>query len=92
MVGLGRLLAIEPDAPLRLVQGQDPAQQVKPISTGIKAVDKMALMEIMWYARQMHRLAHGKKTKPNESGLMSLLRSLWANGLGTLKTQKLRAS
>jgi 2,4-dienoyl-CoA reductase-like NADH-dependent reductase (Old Yellow Enzyme family) len=92
MIGLGRLLAIEPDAPLRLVQGQDPAQQVKPISTGIKAVDKMALMEIMWYARQMHRLAHGKKTKPNESGLMSLLHNLWANGLGTLKTQKLRAS
>lgn len=92
MVGLGRLLAIEPDAPLRLLQGKDPKHQVRPIRTGIKAVDNMALMEIMWYARQMHRLAQGKNTKPNESGLVSLLRSLWANGLGTFKTKKLRAS
>lgn len=90
MVGVARLLAIEPDAPKRLLAGHESHYQVKPISTGIKAIDRMALMEIMWYARQLRRLGQGKAAKPNESGLVSLLGNLWANGLGTFRT-RLRA-
>lgn len=92
MIGLGRLLAIEPDAPLRLLAGQNPKHSVKPITTGLKMVDKMALMEIMWYARQMKRLATGKAPKPNEPGFVALLGSLLRNGVGTIKTKRLRAS
>jgi len=90
LVGLARLLAIEPDAPLRLLAGKDPKHRVKPISTGIKMVDKMALMEVMWYARQLRRIGNNHSPKPNESGFKSLLATLMENGWGTFRT-RLRA-
>lgn len=90
MVGIARLMAIEPDAPLRLLAGQESLHQVKPITTGVKAVDRMALMEVMWYGRQLRRLGNGKEPKPQESGFKSLLAALLENGWGTFRT-RLRA-
>jgi 2,4-dienoyl-CoA reductase-like NADH-dependent reductase (Old Yellow Enzyme family) len=90
-VGIARSLAIEPDAPNRLLTGQMPRYQVKPIKTGIKPIDKMALMEVAWYSRQLRRMAKGKDPKPNESALISLICGMSANGWDTFKTRRLRA-
>lgn len=90
-VGIARALAIEPDAPSRLLLGQDPRYSVRPIKTGIKMVDNMALMEVAWYSRQLKRLANGKNARPNESALWSLVNTLVGNGWGTFKTRRLRA-
>lgn len=90
-VGLARGLAIEPDLPNRLLAGREPRHQVKPISTGIKLVDNMGMMEVMWYSRQLHRMGRGKEPRPTESGLLSLLFTLAENGWGTLQTRRLRA-
>lgn len=90
-VGVARSLAIEPDAPSRLLAGQEPRFQVKPISTGIGMVDRMALMEVAWYSRQLRRMGNGANPKPNESGLWSLLNTLVDNGWNTFKTRRLRA-
>ncbi|MBK6758813.1 MAG: NADH:flavin oxidoreductase/NADH oxidase family protein [Moraxellaceae bacterium] len=90
-VGIARTLAIEPDAPNRLLTGQMPRYQVKPIKTGIKPVDTMALMEVAWYSRQLRRMANGKDPKPNESALISLVLGLSENGWNTFKTRRLRA-
>lgn len=90
MAGLARLLAVEPDAPARLLAGKLPRAEVKPISTGIDMVDKMALMEVTWYGRQLRRLGNGQKTKPNESGLKSLVVSVMESGWGVFRT-RLRA-
>jgi len=92
IVGLGRPLCIEPDAPLRLLAGEETRHRVKMISTGIKRVDDMALMEVMWYVRQLHRMSRGENPKPNESALWSLLANLATNMRGTMKTRRLRAS
>ena len=92
LVGLGRPLCIEPDAPLRLLAGEETRHQVKMISTGIKQVDDMALMEVMWYVRQLHRMSRGENPKPNESALWSLIANLVTNMRGTMKTRRLRAS
>jgi len=89
-VGIARLLAIEPDAPKRLLAGQPSRYQVKPISTGIKRVDDAAMMEVMWYGRQLRRLGNGKNPKPNETGLKSLLMTSLEGGWGTFRT-RLRA-
>jgi 2,4-dienoyl-CoA reductase-like NADH-dependent reductase (Old Yellow Enzyme family) len=43
VVGLARLLAIDPDAPTALLQGRDSTQRVRPISTGIAAVDRLGI-------------------------------------------------
>lgn len=90
LVGLARLLAVEPDAPRRFLAGQESRHRVKPISTGVKLVDRMALMEVMWYGRQLRRMGAGHNPIPGESGFKSLLANLLENGWGTVMT-RLRA-
>jgi 2,4-dienoyl-CoA reductase-like NADH-dependent reductase (Old Yellow Enzyme family) len=92
VVGLGRLLALEPDAPAALLRAEDAKHRVRPITTGIKAVDRMALMEVAWYARQLQRIANGREPRPNESGLMAFLGTALASGWGTFRTRRLRAA
>ena len=91
VVGLARLLAIDPDAPKALLQGQDCTERVRPVSTGIKAVDRMGIMEILWYSRQLKRIAEGGNPHPRECGLWAFLASLMNSGWGTYQTRRLRA-
>lgn len=67
MVGLARLLAIDPDSPKALLQGQECGHHVRPISTGIKAIDRMGLMEILWYSRQLKRIARAVTLAPGKA-------------------------
>lgn len=91
LVGLARLLAIEPDAPARLLRGEDPLHRIRPISTGIGPVDRMALMEVAWYSRQLRRIGDGREPQPSESGLKSFAIGMVENGWNTFKTRRLRA-
>jgi 2,4-dienoyl-CoA reductase-like NADH-dependent reductase (Old Yellow Enzyme family) len=91
LVGLSRLLAVDPDAPAALLKGKDGKQRVRPITTGIKAVDRMALMEVAWYARQLKRIANGREPRPNESALFAFFGTVTASGWGTFRTRRLRA-
>lgn len=91
IVGLARLLAIDPDAPAALLQGQDSRQSVRPIKTGIKQVDSLGLMEVLWYTLQLKRIARGGNPRPNESGLWAFLKSVMTSGWGTFRTRRLRA-
>lgn len=68
-IGLARPLAVEPDLTTRLIAGQDVRYAVKPIKTGIPFVDKMAIMEIVWYASQFKSIAQGKGANPKLSPL-----------------------
>lgn len=90
IVGLARLLAIDPDAPKKLLDGRDCDEQVTPVSTGIKAIDKMGIMEILWYSRQLKRMSEGRDPKPNESPLWAFLASLVKSVWGTNQTRKMR--
>jgi hypothetical protein len=74
-----------------LLQGRDSPQRVRPITTGIKPVDRMGIMEILWYTRQLKRIAEGGNPRANESGLAAFLKSLVSTQWGTYKTRRLRA-
>ena len=91
VVGLARLLAIDPQAPVALLQGRDSGERVRPISTGLKAVDRLGLMEVLWYTRQLKRIAKGRAPRPDESGLAAFLKSALHSGWGTFRTRRLRA-
>lgn len=90
VVGLGRIFAIEPDAPSRLLRGEETRERVKPLSTGIKAIDGMGTLEVTWYTRQLHRMGRGEAPVPDENALKSFVFDLRDKGLGILRT-RLRA-
>ena len=91
MVGLARPLAVDTEYPNKLLAGHTIDINVNPIKTGIAAVDNMALMEVAWYGRQLHRISKGQKPKPNENALVAFFKVLMASGFNTFKTKRLRA-
>jgi len=91
LVGVARAMAVETDLPARLLRGEEPLHHVRPITTGIKLIDRMALMEVAWYSRQLRRIGDGRAPKPNESGLGSFAIGMLENGWHTFKTRRLRA-
>lgn len=91
IIGLARLLAIDPDAPALLLRGQDSPHRVHPIKTGIKPVDRMGLMEIVWYTQQLNRIASGGNPRPNASAIGAFLKSVAQSGWGTYRSRRMRA-
>lgn len=67
MVGLARLLAVEVDAPNRLLQGKNPQHAIKKIKTGFGPIDKMSVMETVWYREQLERIGNGLGSNPELS-------------------------
>ena len=95
MVGIARIMAVEPDVPNRLLAGKNPLQVVRPIKTGISAIDKLGLLEISWYTGQLKRIGRGQPTKPKEPGLWVFAKQVWGMlGVGKKKRKptRLRAS
>lgn len=91
VIGLGRIMAIEPDAPRRLLDGQETLHQVQPLSTGIRYFDSLGSLEVTWYTRQLHRIGRGRAPIPDENGLKSFLFDMASKGYGIFKARRLRA-
>ena len=94
MVGLARILAIEPDAPNKLLAGEPTVHQVRPITTGIQAIDRLGLLEISWYTGQIKRIGRGEPPQPRESALWVFARQAWGMAMAGKKRRpvKLRAN
>ncbi|MHA3113618.1 NADH:flavin oxidoreductase/NADH oxidase family protein [Acinetobacter sp. ANC 4193] len=90
LVGIARLMAIDPDAPKYLLAGTNSKQTVQPIKTGIKKIDRLGIMEVLWYTQQLNRIAKGHNPKPKESGLWAFIKSVLRSGWGTYATQRTR--
>lgn len=93
LVGIARPLAVEPDLANRILAGQEGViSRVTPRKTGIKMIDDMAMMEVSWFSRQLHRMGKGQDPKPDESVLLSLFKVVTEMGIGSFKTRRLRAN
>lgn len=93
-IGIARPLAVELDAPDHLLAGNASVRYaVKPIKTGIAMLDKMAVMEVIWYAAQFKTIAKGKTPNPNLSPLLVLAHYVKGNVKAVIqgRTGKLRA-
>ncbi len=90
MVGLARPLAVDPYLPGKILAGEDYKSSVKPLSTGFRVLDTIAMLEITWYEQQLERISRGKSPKPNKSPWASMVKSVVNNGVHTF--QKRRAN
>ena len=88
MVGIARPLTLQPDLPKQILEGKNPKSLVKPLTTGIKALDKAGMLEITWYEQQMARLAKGKKPNPEMNVYLSILRTLTSNGVQAFQKRR----
>lgn len=66
-VGIARTTCVDPDFPNKLIADINHEQQLKLLTTGKRAIDKMAILDITWYEAQLARMANGKDPKPNLS-------------------------
>ena len=80
MIGLGRPLALDTSLAAKLIANEKHAMQLPTLSTGIKLLDTMAMLEITWYEQQLARIGKGKLPKPNLSEWISVLKTFGAIG------------
>ena len=84
MIGLARSLAINPEFVNELLSGKNVVSQVKPLTTGLKFLDKIIPLEIIWYTEQLHLIGQGQNPNPNRTALgaaMSMIYKLGKNGI-----------
>ena len=86
-VGIARPFAVETDLGDRLLAGNDVRYAVDKIKTGIAPIDKMAIMEIIWYAAQFKQIAQGKQPNPKLSPLKVFFHYLKGNVKAVIKGQ-----
>jgi len=88
MVGIARPLTLHPDLPKEVIKGVDVKNQVKPLTTGVKALDQAGMLEITWYEQQMARLAKGKRPDPKMNVYWSIARTLASNGIQAFQKRR----
>ena len=88
MIGLGRPLALDTSLAAKLIANEKHAMQLPTLSTGIKLLDTMAMLEITWYEQQLARIGKGKLPKPNLSEWISVLKTFGAIGAQAFQTRR----
>ncbi|WP_269620992.1 NADH:flavin oxidoreductase/NADH oxidase family protein [Zhongshania aquatica] len=88
MIGLARPLALDPSLANKLIASDDHVIHLPKLSTGIKALDAMTMLDITWYEHQLERIGKGKQAKPNLAAWTSVLKTFAS--LGALAFQKRR--
>jgi hypothetical protein len=72
---MARPLAIEPDLPRRLIEGE--AEAAREVSLRLPRPPRASLAELVWHREQLLRLAAGKAPKLTLSPRLALLRMLF---------------
>ena len=65
LIGIARPLAVEPDLPNKAMADNNYSIHLRPLSTGIKKLDEMILLNMSWYEAQFDRIAKGQSPKAN---------------------------
>jgi 2,4-dienoyl-CoA reductase-like NADH-dependent reductase (Old Yellow Enzyme family) len=88
LVGLARPLGIRPRLPAELLEQGDLRVELPAVGTGIKAIDGLGMVELLWYERQLHRMGKGLEPQPGIGGLRALVGYAWDNGLRAMQPRR----
>lgn len=89
MVGLARPLVVDPELPQKVLAERPYTSPVRPLTTGFKGLDRIAMLEITWYENQMRYLGKGKDPRPDEHVFKTVWRIL--TGMGAVAFKRRRA-
>ncbi|UZE96746.1 NADH:flavin oxidoreductase/NADH oxidase family protein [Alkalimarinus alittae] len=87
-IGLARPLAVYPNLPNELMANASHSIELRPLTTGVKMVDKMAMLDITWYEFQLERMAKKKAPKPDMSEWGTFLKTLLGAGVYAFKKRR----
>lgn len=87
-IGVARPLAVEPDLPNLAISNPAYELNLKILSTGVKAVDKMAMLDITWYEFQLKRMADKKAPNRKMSEWMVFLKTLASAGIYSFRKRR----
>lgn len=88
MVGLARALCVQPELPRQVLAGEPVQSKVRRLSTGLRAVDKVATLDILWYETQLARMADGRDPDPDLGEWRSLLSTLGRAGAQAFRMRR----
>ena len=79
-IGIARTLAVDPDLPNKVIHSASYRHSLRKLTTGIRAGDKMAMFDVVWYEFQLARLAKGLSSNPKLSEWSVFIKTLFAAG------------
>ena len=85
IVGIGRPLCINPDFSKQLLSGESVVSQVRPLSSGVRALDKIFPLEIIWYTRQIQKMGKGQEPNPNAGVYGTIFKAALETGLESIR-------
>lgn len=86
VIGLGRPLALHPDAVAGLLDGSRTRVDAGSRGLGVRTLD--SLIDLVWHTRQLQRIGRGRDPWPREHALHTLGASLLANGWNVARRRR----
>ncbi|MCP5161148.1 MAG: NADH:flavin oxidoreductase/NADH oxidase family protein [Hahellaceae bacterium] len=88
MIGLARPLAVDPELPNKVMQNPEHRIELRRLTTGVKAIDKIAMLDITWYEFQLARMAKRQSPKANLSEWSTFFRTLAGAGMYAFRKRR----
>ena len=87
-IGLGRPLAVDPDLPNRLLADPSHGIDLPRPTTGLKAVDRMVILDLSWWELQLRRMGRGLEPKADLSAWRSVWTTLTEMGVAAFRRRR----
>ncbi|GDY24285.1 NADH oxidase [Agarivorans sp. Toyoura001] len=87
-IGIARTMAVDPDFPNKLIENPNHGMPLIVPTTGKPALDKMAMVGLVWYEHQMWRIAAGKNADPKLSALGVVCKTILSAGWLAFKKRR----
>lgn len=76
VVGIARPFSLYPNLVNEIFDGSRTDVHIPTPKTGIKAIDKMGFLDLLWYERQIHKLGEGKEPNPKLSAFDPIFKNM----------------